>query len=159
MVAKLGHRLVEQLRSFKAAARVAVETPDDLGVASKWRVSGASWHAEVIVDPSRWLGMTFNAVDAATGRMVQYMIDTDLYDISRLDQRAFANGIESDIVEFLDNLIYGRMLRGEQTSDLVLVFPLNGSFVRLVAKRFATTVLRHEQEHAALAGGSYVPFN
>ncbi|WP_447761650.1 hypothetical protein [Sphingopyxis panaciterrae] len=152
-----GHRLIEALEMLEAAARFAVQSPDHLGVASNWRLSGETWQAEVIVDPLRWLGLTFDAVDPATARKVHYAIDTDLYDISRPEQREFADEIESDIIEFLDNLTEGRMLRGEQTSDAVLVFPSAGSFVRVVAKRFSTTASRHDRESEALAGGSYAP--
>lgn len=155
MANRSGDRLVEALRSLKATGRCMVQNPDERGAKSSWRLNGATWQAEVIVDPLRWLGLTFDAVDPATARNVHYAIDTDLYDISRPEQREFAAEIESDIIEFLGNLTNGRVLRGEQMSHAVLVFPRAGSFVRVVAKRFSTSASRYDRESAALAGGSY----
>ncbi|HET6709837.1 helix-turn-helix domain-containing protein, partial [Amycolatopsis sp.] len=53
------------------------------------------------------LGLEFEAHDPVTGKRATYDIDTDLYDISRDDQRGFAEEIERDIIEFLDDLRRG----------------------------------------------------
>lgn len=58
------------------------------------------------------------------------------YDISHDNQRDFAEEIERDIIEFLDNLRKGAVLHGNGGSKLrALVFPLNGSYVRVVQGR------------------------
>ncbi|WP_244162277.1 hypothetical protein [Amycolatopsis regifaucium] len=76
----------------------------------------------MVVDPRRWLGLAFETLDPVTGRRATYDIDTDLYDISQDEQREFAEEIESDIVEFLDNLRNRVVLRGNGGSKFVIVF-------------------------------------
>ncbi|MEU4246714.1 hypothetical protein AB0F15_04815 [Amycolatopsis sp. NPDC026612] len=72
---------------------------DEIGALSRWRLSGSTWRATVTVEPRRW----------------------------RDGQREFAEEIESDIIEFLDNLRKGVMLRGNDGSKFVLVFSLSGA--------------------------------
>ncbi|ATY16676.1 hypothetical protein CU254_29010 [Amycolatopsis sp. AA4] len=107
----------------------------------------------MLVDPRRWLGVEFAARDPATGKLVTYDIDTDLYDISQESQREFAEEIERDIIEFLGNLRKGAMLRGPNGA---LVFPLDGAWVRVVRGRFWTTASTYAEDAEARAGGEYV---
>jgi hypothetical protein len=97
--------------------------------------------------------LEFEARDPVTGRRATYDIDTDLYDLSQDEQREFADEIERDIIEFLDNLRHGVMLRGNDGSKFVLVFPLNGSQVRVVQGRF----MARASTHAGLTAADYVP--
>ncbi|MFB9927632.1 hypothetical protein ACFFRC_23210 [Amycolatopsis halotolerans] len=122
----------------------------------RWQLSGPTWQATVIVDPRRWLGVEFEARDPASGKRVTYDIDTDLYDISQESHREFAEEIERDIIEFLGNLRTGSMLRGTDGTKLVLVFPLDGSWVRVVRGRFWTSGSTHADLAAARVGGDYV---
>jgi hypothetical protein len=92
-----------------------------------------------------------------TGKRATYDIDTDLYDISRDDQREFAEEIERDIIEFLDDLRRGVVLRGNDGTKFVLVFPLDGSYVRVVQGRVMTSASTHADLAAARKGGDYVP--
>ncbi|NIH83813.1 hypothetical protein [Amycolatopsis granulosa] len=123
---------------------------------SKWRLGGPTWQADVIVEPRSWLGLAFEARDPVTGRRATYDIDTDLYDISQDNQREFADEIERDIIEFLGNLRTGAVLRGNDGSKFVLVFPLNGSYVRVVQGRFLAGVSTCADLAAARTGGDYV---
>lgn len=156
MTSGAGERLLEFLRELRATTlwTVAVE---ETGTGSRWRLAGATWQATVVVEPERWLGVEFEATDPATGRSATYDIDTDLYDIAQDGQREFAEEIERDIVEFLGNLRKGTLLRGNDGPKFVLVFPLNGSCVRVVRGRFLTSASTHAGLAAARAGGDFVP--
>ncbi|GAA1033782.1 hypothetical protein ABT279_18880 [Amycolatopsis sp. NPDC000673] len=145
--------LLDFLRELAATTAWTV-VADDTPV--RWQLSGLTWQATVIVDPQRWLGMEFEARDPASGKRVTYDIDTDLYDISQERHREFAGDIERDIIEFLGNLRKGSMLRGTDGTKLVLVFPLDGSWVRVVRGRFLTSGSTHADLVAARAGGDYV---
>lgn len=129
---------------------------EESGALTRWRLNGSTWHAIVTVEPQRWLGLEFEARDPVTGKRATYGIDTDLYDISQDDQLEFAEGIERDIIEFIDNLRNGVMLRGNDGSTFVLVFPLNGSYVRVVQGRFATSASTHASLAVVRAAGDYV---
>jgi hypothetical protein len=157
MTSGAGHRLLEFLRELQAATAWTVVASEEAGPWSRWRLGGSTWQATVDVDPRRWLGMAFETWDPRTGRRVTYDIDTDLYDISRDEQREFAEEIERDILEFLDNLRKGLLLRGHDRSKFVLVFPLDGSWVRVVQGRFMTRVSTHSGLAAAQAAGDYLP--
>ncbi|MEA5360168.1 hypothetical protein VA596_11530 [Amycolatopsis sp., V23-08] len=153
MTSAAGHRLLAFLRALPAATTWTVVT-DEIGDLSRWRLSGSTWRAVVDVEPRRWLGMQFEAWEPATGRRATYDIDTDLYDISRDEQREFAGEIERDILEFLGNLRNRAVLRGTDGSKFVLVFPQDGAQVRVVRGRFMTTV---STRAAAWTGGALVP--
>ncbi|MET9259427.1 hypothetical protein [Amycolatopsis sp. NPDC004079] len=145
--------LLAFLRELEATTAWTVAA-DDASV--RWQLSGSTWQATVIVDPRRWLGVEFEARDPASGSRVTYDIDTDLYDISQERHREFAEEIERDIIEFLGNLRTGSMLRGTDGAKPVLVFPLDGSWVRVVRGRFWTSGSTHADLAAAQASGDYV---
>lgn len=157
MAVEPGDRLLDVLRRLGSSTTWTVRATDGPDAGSSWQLSGSTWRAEVTVGPPRWLGLAFEAVDPATGRRIDYDIDTDLYDVSRDEQREFAEEVESDIIEFLDNLGAGRVLRGRDGADSVLVFPSGGSFVRVARGRFLTRSSVHADRAAAQAGGTYVP--
>lgn len=113
--------------------------------ASRWELSVSTWKAIVVVDPKRWIGLEFEARDPMMDRRVTYDIGTDLYDITANADRRFAGEIERDIVEFLDNLRNGAVMRGNEGRKTVLIFPLNGSYVRVVQSRLTTTAYRVEK--------------
>lgn len=48
------------------------------------------------------------------------------------------------------------MLRGNDGSKIVIIFPLAGSYVRVVKSRFSTTATRHVELTAAQVGWNYV---
>ncbi|OOC02813.1 hypothetical protein [Amycolatopsis azurea] len=147
VTAEAGHRLLAFLRELEA-----VEIAE-----SRWQLCGSIWRATVDVEPRRWLGLAFEALDPVTGKRATYDIDTDLYDLSQDEQREFAEEIERDIIEFLDNLRKGAMLRGNDGSKFVLVFPLDSSYVRVVQGRFMTSASSYPDLAAARTGGDYVP--
>jgi hypothetical protein len=153
----VGCRLHAFLADLQAATNWTVAVADRDTSASRWQIGGSTWDAIVVVDPQRWIGLEFEARDPVLGRRVGYDIDTDLYDITQDAERDFADEIERDIIGFLENLRKGRILRGKDGSRVVLVFPRNGFYVRVVKGRFATTATRHVDESAARAGGEYVP--
>ncbi|MGY6653074.1 hypothetical protein ACXIZN_12960 [Amycolatopsis sp. TRM77291] len=111
------------------------------------------------VVPRRRLALAFAALDPVTGRLATYDIDTDLYDLTRDDQRDFAEEIERDIIEFLDNLRKGAVLRGNHGKNFVLVFPSDGAYIRVVQGRFVGSASTYPDLAAALAGGDYVPLS
>ena len=147
MTSAVGDRLRAFLRDLQATTTWTVVGDD-----ASWRLAGSTWQATVVVEP-RWLGLEFEARDPVTGKRVTYDIDTDLYDISRDDQRAFADEIERDIIEFLGNLRGEVLLRGTDGAKLVLVFPLGGSYVRVVRGRFWTSASTHD----GLSTDGFVP--
>ncbi len=157
MTSGAGDRLLEFLGELQVTTGWTVVVTDEIGALSRWRLSGSTWQATVTVEPRRWLGLEFEARDPVTGKRATYDIDTDLYDISQDDQREFAEEIESDIIEFLDNLKKGVMLRGNDGTKFVLVFPLSGSYVRVVQGRFLTSGSTHADPAAARTGDEYVP--
>lgn len=151
-----GDRLLGHLRELQATTSWAVEITE-AGACTKWQLSGSTWQAAVVVEPGRWLGLEFEARDPVGDGRATYDIDTDLYDISRDDQRAFAAGIERDIIEFLGHLRAGAVLRGTGRTKFVLVFPLDGAYVRVAEGRFATSASSHAELAAARGDGVYVP--
>ncbi|MGX7826361.1 hypothetical protein ACTG9Q_14830 [Actinokineospora sp. 24-640] len=157
MAVEPGQRLLGFLREHRSTTSWSARVVEEPGAGSLWRLVGSTWRAEVSVRPPRWLGLTFETADPVTDRRIAYEIDTDLYDISREGQRGFAEEVESDIIEFLDNLVKGHALRGQDGANTVLVFPLGGSFVRVVRGRFLTRSSVHAERSAAQAGGAYTP--
>jgi hypothetical protein len=153
----VGHRLRTFLRGLSAATTWTVVVTEQAGAGSHWQLGGATWQATVIVEPRRWLGLAFEARDPVSGRRATYDIDTDLYPIAQDEQRAFADEIERDIIEFLGHLKQGAVLRGTAGSKFVLVFPLDGSYVRVVRGRFMTAGSAYADLAAARKGGDYVP--
>jgi hypothetical protein len=157
MTSGAGQRLLEFLGELQVTTRWTVVVTDEIGASSRWQLSGSTWQATVTVEPQRWLGLEFEARDPVTGKRATYDIDTDLYDISKDEHREFAEEIERDIIEFLDNLRKRAMLRGNDGSKFVLVFPLSGSYVRVVEGRFMTSASTHVDLGAARTGGDYAP--
>lgn len=152
-----GLRLLDVLRGFRTSTPWTVRTVDGPAAGSSWQLAGSTWRAEVVVSPPRWLGLTFEAVDPETDRRIDYAIDTDLYDLSAERERGVADEVEGDIIEFLDNLARGHTLRGRDGASTVLVFPLGGSFVRVVRGRFLTRSSVHADLAAAQVGDGYAP--
>ncbi|WP_410644707.1 hypothetical protein [Amycolatopsis sp. lyj-346] len=157
MTSGAGRRLLEFLGELQVTTRWTVVVTDEVGASSRWQLSGSTWQATVTVQPQRWLGLEFEARDPVTGKRATYDIDTDLYDISRDDQREFAEEIERDIIEFLDDLRRGVVLRGNDGTKFVLIFPLDGSYVRVVQGRVMTSASTHVDLEAARKGGDYLP--
>ncbi|WP_328617089.1 hypothetical protein OHS18_12570 [Amycolatopsis sp. NBC_00355] len=156
MTTGVGDRLLEFLRELSVITTWSVVT-EETAVGSKWQLGGATWQATVVVERQRWLGLEFEARDPATDRRATYDIDTDSYDIGQDKQREFAEEIERDIVELLDNLRKGAVLRGTDGSKFVVVFPLNGSYVRVTHGRFVSSASTYSDLGAAQTGGGYVP--
>lgn len=152
MTSEVGHRLLVFLRELQATTTWTVEVTEP-----RWQLGGSTWQAAVDVEPRRWLGLAFEAMDPVTGKRATYDIDTDLHDLSRDDQREFAEEIERDIIDFLDNLRKGALLRGNDGTKFVLVFPLDGSYVRVVQGRFISGASAHADLAAARTGGDFVP--
>ncbi|WP_439378732.1 hypothetical protein [Amycolatopsis lexingtonensis] len=136
--------MLDILREFPSAV-----VTDEIGALSRWRLSGRGWQATVLVEPGRWLGLEFEARDPATGRRATYDIDTD-------GQLGYAAEVERDIVEFLGHLRQGRVLCGQEGRKFVLVFPLDGAYVRVVRGRFLT---RASTLAAARVGTDFVPLD
>jgi len=157
MTSEVGQRLLEFLRELQVTTTWKVVVTDEADTLSRWQLSGLTWQATVIVDPLSWLGLEFEMRDPVAGKRTTYDIDTDLYDISRDKQREFADEIERDIIEFLDNLKNGVLLWGNDGSKFVLVFPLDRSYIRVVQGRFWTSASTHASLTAARTGGDYVP--
>lgn len=157
MTSGVGERLLDFLRELQVTTTWTVVVTEEADSRSKWQLAGSTWQATVVVEPLRWLGLEFEARDPVAGRRATYDIDTDLYDISQDKQREFAEDIERDIIEFLDNLRTRVILRGNDGSKFVLVFPLNGSYVRVVQGRFMTSASTHDGLDTARTGGDYVP--
>jgi hypothetical protein len=155
-VSEPGEQLLGFLGELAATTSWTVEVTE-AGACVKWQLSGSTWQAAVIVEPERWLGLEFEARDPVSGRRATYDIETDLYPIARDDQREFAGEIERDIIEFLGHLRDGSVLRGNDGPKFVLVFPLDGSYVRVVRGRFTTSGSSHADLGAAGKGGAYVP--
>lgn len=154
MTSGVGDRLLAFFRELGATTPWTVV---DEG-AGRWRLAGSTWQATVLVEPRRWLGLQFEARDPVTGRRATYEIDTDLYDLSQEKHREFADAIEHDIIEFLGNLGRGLLLRGNDGPKFVLVFPLDGAYVRVVRGRYLTGTSAHAGLAAARTGaGPYVP--
>ncbi|WP_020664803.1 hypothetical protein [Amycolatopsis benzoatilytica] len=150
-----GTRLLSYLRELPMRAAWTVDA-EMSGAASRWQLAGKGWQATVVVDPARWIGLEFVAQDSLD-RRVAYDIDTDLYDLSHEKHRWFADEIERDIVEFLDNLWRGLVLRREDGPKLMLVFPLGGAYVRVVQARFLTSASTYADLATAQDGGCYLP--
>jgi hypothetical protein len=144
---KPGTRLLDFLHELQTTTPWTVATEKSR---SQWQLAGKTWQATVVVEPRRWFGLEFEARDPVTGRRATYDIDTDLYDITR--DAAFAEEIESDIIEFLTNLRNGAVRRGNDGSKFVLVFPREGAYVRVVQGRFMT----HASTHGDPPGGGFV---
>lgn len=157
MTPGVGNRLLAFLHELQTTTTWTVVVTEQADTWSKWQLGGSTWQATVVVQPRRWLGLEFEARDPVSDRRTTYDIDTDLYDIAQDRQREFADEIERDIVEFLDNLRKGLVLRGDHRSKLVLVFPLNGSYVRVVQGRVMTGASTHADLASARTGGDYVP--
>jgi hypothetical protein len=151
MTSDVGHRLLDFLRELQASTAWTVVVTEGAGTSSKWQFAGTTWQATVVVEPRRRLGLEFEVRDPVTDRRATYDIDTDLYDISRDEHREFAEEIERDIIEFLGNLRMGAISRGNDGSKFVLVFPRDGSYVRVVQGRFMTSAATF----AARPGGGY----
>lgn len=139
MASGIGHRLLAFLGDLQASTSWTVVPTNDSAAASRWRLAGSIWEATVIVDPSRWIGLEFEARDPVTGRRASYDIDTDLYDITQEREHDFANKIEREIIDFLENLRTGNVLRGNDGSRFVLVIPRGDVYVRVVRGRFVTS--------------------
>lgn len=143
MVEAPGQRLLSFLQSLDEATGWAVaEEATDQG--SCWRLGGLRWNARIIVDPKRWIGLTFDLHDPATGRDIHYAIDTDLYPIDGA-QDDFAGEIETDIVDFLRHLKDGAVLQTVDRGDSVLLIPKDAAFVRITRGRVLTSRDQIEQ--------------
>lgn len=156
MAPGVGRRLLGHLRGLSADTGWTVAT-EETGTGSSWHLGGSTWNATVTVEPARWIGLEFELRDPSTGKRVSYDIDTDLYDIGQDEQREFADEIESDIIEFLDNLRCGEVLRGSDGSKLVLVLPRGGSYVRVTSGRFITSTSTHSEMPTTRGHTDYVP--
>jgi hypothetical protein len=157
MTSEVGNRLLDFLRELQVTTTWTFVVTEEADTWSKWQLGGSTWQATVVVEPRRWLGLAFEARDRVSDRRATYDIDTDLYDISQDKQREFAEEIERDIIEFLDNLRKGLVLRGNDGSKFVLVFPLNGSYVRVVQGRFMSSASTHADLTAARTDSDYAP--
>lgn len=157
MSSQIGQRLLAVLAELQTGSRWSIIPNMDSDSGSRWHLRGTTWKSEVIIRPKSWLGMTIEVAHPDNNQRVTYAIDSDLYDISRDKERAFALNIESAIIEFIVNLDRGQVLSGRSGNKFGLVFPSGGSFTRVVAGRFATTASTHARLDDAKLGGTYFP--
>jgi len=119
-------------------------TVNRAGSRAEWALAGSTWTAQVIIDPPRWIGFAFESVGSDRLGTVTYFIDTDSYDFAEGVERDIALGIEGTIIEFLHNLRNGLVRRGTDRKRPFIIFPLNGSYVRVVRGRFGMTATTTE---------------
>lgn len=139
-----GQRLIALIGELRRSTSWRIDRDGGADTGSRWHLAGQTWRVTLIVAPPRWIGMRFEARDPMSDRRVSHHVDTDLYDLASEHERAFADAIENEIIEFLGNLRDGKVMRRSEGSRLILTFPSDGAYTHIAAGRFATTRTRHK---------------
>lgn len=147
-----GDRLIEFLERARQEAGQAGTwlSAASCGPAGGWSLAGRTWTAQVIVDPERWIGLVFKVHDPRTGCVLDYCLDTDLYNPGQPGS-AFGGEIETEILSFLGSLRQGNILRSTRTAKLILLVPDGDGYIKLVAGRHVSSKSR-AQRSAAVSG-------
>lgn len=148
---------VEELKRRGVELRFEKRDSDNVYVSDK-----TTYKLELVVNPTRWLGLDFITKDNQGKVQLAYSIDTDLYPISNPDQEWFADEIESDIVKFLALLENNEVMVGKVKGRPIMIFPCENGyrFVKkgrfFIASRICTASeyekLSKNLEHFKLAG-------
>jgi hypothetical protein len=126
---------VEQLREVG----VAVETSAD-GDLTTYRIERSTYRVEVLVDPTRWLGVRFDLLGEGGSTALRYGVDTDLYNISLPKYRWFADEIEAEIVLLLEGLAQRRVLVDVSSPKPRMIVPSVDGPLLMRKLRFGATV-------------------
>ncbi len=96
---------------------------------------------EITINPKKWLGLVFVWQYDNRAKSLEYSIDSDLYPIANPDQHEFAQGIETDILNFVKALYDNKILVGRIKKKPAIAIPVDGGFYT-VTKGWLWTVGR-----------------
>jgi hypothetical protein len=141
---------VDRLRTQALAVDERVD-----GNAVRWEVNRPEYRLIVYVDLKRSVSLEFDILTDDGKPQLHYWIDTDLYDISQPRHAWFAAEIATDIVDFLDALLAGRLLTRMSVPRPSLIVPTRDGLRIVKRTRFGTTLSHCGAEVDALVAEGY----
>ncbi len=106
--------------------------------ANSYETKGKNFRIKLTIDPEKWLGLEFYLLDQNSKLVLTYDIDTDLYDISKPEQRVFRKDTARNIIIFLDSLINREIMIGEVKRRPAMIVPNQGGYLLITKGRLLT---------------------
>lgn len=149
-----GDEMVAAIRGIQLGGQLSVEHRRT-GNADIYLLTGKRCRIEITIDATRWLGLSFALHDINGNAAIHHDIDTDLYNISQPKYREFAVDIESEIVQFLDSLVSGKIRVGEVSGALTMIFPCGDAYFRIKRGRIFASGRYFDDLSAAESTGRF----
>lgn len=122
-----------------------------------YELTGNRCRVEVVVDPERWLGLSFVLYGEGRQEALSYSIDTDMYPVTLGKYQEFVADIEDEIVGFLRALISGGIRVGSVGPRTGLIVPTREGALLIQKGRVLTGSKRYGSMADAESRGCFEP--
>lgn len=131
----IGNKIKNKLFFF--TDRYTVDRKEN-GKAAVYSIKEPQFKIEVIINPTKWIGLDFDLLNRNGKVILSYEINTDLYPIAEPKQYEFAKQIENEIVSFLGYLLEHKIKRGTVNGKHAIIIPKSNEYLLLVKGLFFT---------------------
>lgn len=153
----VGARIADAVDVLRGSG-VTVETSTRAG-ATIYAVKRPAYQVRIVVDSTRFLGLSFHLLGCDGSIAVGYEVDTDLYNISLPQHRWLATEVETDIVVLLAALMQGKVLVDTGSPRASMVVPTGDGLVLLQRRRFLTTSNPYDGDASSAMAAGFRPLH
>ena len=143
---------VERLAASGVAVDVSVEGP-----ATRYEATRPGYRVQVLVQPSRFIGLEFDLVDPDGSVRLHYFADTGRYDVSQPRHAWYLSATATDVVLFLDALAEGDLLAKVERRRAELIVPTGAGPLIVARGRVWTSAGRYRGDRETAIRKGFQP--
>jgi hypothetical protein len=143
---------VERLAASGVAVDVSVEGP-----ATRYEATRPGYRVQVLVHPSRFIGLEFDLVDPDGSVRLHYFADTGRYDVSQPRHAWYLSATATDVVLFLEALADGGLLAKVERRRAELIVPTGAGPLIVARGRVWTSAGRYRGDRETAIRKGFQP--
>jgi hypothetical protein len=143
---------VDRLSASGVAVDVSVEGP-----ATRYEATRPGYRVQVLVHPSRFIGLEFDLVDADGSVRLHYFADTGRYDVSQPRHAWYLSATATDVVLFLEALADGGLLAKVERRRAELIVPTGAGPLIVARGRVWTSAGRYRGDRETAIRKGFQP--
>jgi hypothetical protein len=143
---------VERLAASGVAVDVSVEGP-----ATRYEATRPGYRVQVLVLPSRFIGLEFDLVDPDGSVRLHYFADTGRYDVSQPRHAWYLSATATDVVLFLEALADGGLLAKVERRRAELIVPTGAGPLIVARGRVWTSAGRYRGDRETAIRKGFQP--
>ena len=143
---------VDRLSASGVAVDVSAEGP-----ATRYEATRPGYRVQVLVHPSRFIGLEFDLVDADGSVRLHYFADTGRHDVSQPRYAWYLSATATDVVLFLDALADGDLLAKVERRRAEVIVPTGAGPLIVARGRVWTSAGRYRGDRETAIRKGFQP--